>query len=165
MNLKIRYKIMLLFTLLVTGIISLLTGSIYYSANAERVAAFDRRLKARANYNTQFYALMGDSAFYLMRRNDSVSAAGIVGSRSIAHLLPKTGSAFIFSKCRGTRPMVVSDTLFQEVREKGEVDFTMGNRDADRRPPDHPKKELSSWSSPAMMTMAWKDWRPSKASC
>ena len=68
---------MLLFTLLVTGIISLLTGSIYYSAKAERIAAFNRRLKGRANYNTQLYTMMGDSAFYYMRRNDSVSSSSL----------------------------------------------------------------------------------------
>ena len=50
---KIRYKIMLLFTLLVTAIISLLTWSVFYFARLERVRVFNRRLKARASYNTQ----------------------------------------------------------------------------------------------------------------
>ena len=70
---KIRYKIMLLFTLLVTAIISLLTGSVYYFAKLERVQVFEKRLKARATYNTQLYALMGDSGITLLRRIDSAS--------------------------------------------------------------------------------------------
>jgi two-component system sensor histidine kinase ArlS len=120
---------MLLFTLLVTGIISLLTGSIYYSAKAERIAAFDRRLKGRANYNTQLYTMMGDSSFYYMRRNDSVSAAGIVGSRSIG-IYSEEGKLIYLFEMPGTPPLAISDTIFSEVREKGEKDFTMDYRDA-----------------------------------
>ena len=132
---------MLLFTLLVTGIISLLTGSIYYSSKAERVAAFDRRLKGRASYNIQLYTLMGDSAFSNIRRNDSLSAAGIVGSRSIA-MFTEDGKRVYLFEMPGTPPMVVSDTLFRDVREKGEVDFTMDSRDAIAVLRNHPKTEL-----------------------
>jgi hypothetical protein len=120
---------MLLFTLLVTGIISLLTGSIYYSTKAERLAAFDRRLKARANYNTQLYTMMGDSAFYYMRRNDSFSIVGAVASRSIG-IYTEEGKLIYLFETPGTRPIAVSDTLFREVRDKGEKDFVMDNRDA-----------------------------------
>lgn len=120
---------MLLFTLLVTGIISLLTGSIYYSSKAERLTAFDRRLKARANYNTQLYNLYGDSAFYYMRRNDSASMGGTVGSRSIG-IYTEDGKMVYLFQPPGVLPITVSDTLFQEVREKGEKDFSMDNRDA-----------------------------------
>src|SRR5579871_4558199 len=95
---------MLLFTLLVTGIISLLTWSIYYSAKAERVAAFDRRLKGRANYNAQLYNLMGDSSHYYMRRNDSVSAMGTTGSRSIG-IYTEEGKAIYLFEMPGTKPI------------------------------------------------------------
>jgi hypothetical protein len=44
---------MLLFTLLVTAIISVLEYSVYYLARLERKEVFNKRLKARANYNTQ----------------------------------------------------------------------------------------------------------------
>ncbi len=132
---------MLLFTLLVTGIISLLTGSIYYSSKAERVAAFDRRLKGRASYNIQLYTLMGDSAFSNIRRNDSISAAGIVGSRSIA-MYAEDGKRVYLFEMPGTPPIAVSDTLFREVREKGEVDFTMDSRDAIAVLRNTPKRNL-----------------------
>jgi signal transduction histidine kinase len=132
---------MLLFTLLVTGIISLLTGSIYYSSKAERVGAFDRRLKGRANYNIQLYTLMGDSAFSNIRRNDSISAAGIVGSRSIA-MYTEDGKRIYLFEMPGTPPIAVSDTLFREVREKGEVDFTMDSRDAIAVLRNTPKRNL-----------------------
>src|SRR5579872_5718441 len=120
---------MLLFTLLVTGIISLFTGSIYYFARAEREAAFDRRLKARANYNSQLYALMGDSAFYLLHRMDTAAMVGTVGSRSIG-IFSETGSVIYLFNMPGTIPLSFSDSFFREVKEKGEKDFKMDNRDA-----------------------------------
>src|SRR5579872_6518727 len=120
---------MLLFTLLVTGIISLFTGSIYYFARAEREAAFDRRLKARANYNSQLYALMGDSAFYLLHRMDTAAMVGTVGSRSIG-IFSETGSLIYLFNMPGTIPLSFSDSFFREVKEKGEKDFKMDNRDA-----------------------------------
>ena len=120
---------MLLFTLLVTGIISLLTGAIYYSARLERVTAFDRRLRARANYNTQLYALMGDSALYLLRRMDTASMVGTVTSRSVG-IYSEDGKVVYLFQMPGTKPLAVSDTLLQEVREKGEKNFRMDNRDA-----------------------------------
>jgi two-component system sensor histidine kinase ArlS len=127
--LKIRYKIMLLFTLLVTGIISLLTGSIYYSARIGRMAAFDKRLKARANYNTQLYAQMGDSAIYLLRRMDTASIVGTLISRSLS-IYSDDGKVVYRFEMPGSPPLAVSDTLLTEAREKGEVNFVMDNRDA-----------------------------------
>jgi two-component system sensor histidine kinase ArlS len=120
---------MLLFTLLVTGIISLLTGSIYYSSRAERIAAFNRRLKARANYNTRLYTDVGDSAFYFIRRNDSASMVGTIGARSIG-MYTDDGKVVYLFHMPGTKPLAVSDSLFREVKDKGEVDFTIDGRDA-----------------------------------
>jgi two-component system, OmpR family, sensor histidine kinase ArlS len=120
---------MLLFTLLVTGIISLLTGSIYYSARAERVSGFDRRLKARANYNTQLYALMGDSALYLLRRMDTASILGAAANRSVA-LYSDEGKVLYLFNMPGTAPLNVSMDLLDKVRQVGEISFTIGNRDA-----------------------------------
>jgi two-component system sensor histidine kinase ArlS len=120
---------MLLFTLLVGGIISLLTGWIYYSAKAERIAAFERRLKGRASYNVRLFSLPGDSAFSYMRRNDSLSAANVVGSRSIGIYSEEGRPVYLFQQ-PGTRPIAVSDTLLREVREKGEKAFVIDNRDA-----------------------------------
>ena len=120
---------MLLFTLLVTGIISLLTGSIYYSAKAERVTAFSRRLRARANYNIYLYGTMGDSSFYYMHRTDSASMVGALASRSIG-IWTEEGKLVYLFELPGTQHLAVSDTLFREVREKGEKSFTMDVRDA-----------------------------------
>src|SRR5882757_3800993 len=107
---------MLLFTLLVTAIISLLTGSVFYFARLERVQVFDKRLKARASYNTQLYALMGDSAFSFLRRMDTT--AGLLPSRSMG-VYTDDGKVLYKYDMPGSPPLAVNAELFREVKEKG----------------------------------------------
>jgi two-component system, OmpR family, sensor histidine kinase ArlS len=120
---------MLLFTLLVTAIISVLTYSVYYFAKLERKQVFDKRLKARANYNTQLYALMGDSALMLLRRMDTASTVGGLSSRSIG-IYSDDGKVLYQFDMPGSQPLSVTAELLQEVKAKGEQYFTMDNRDA-----------------------------------
>lgn len=120
---------MLLFTLLVTAIISLLTGSVYYFARLERKQVFEKRLKARATYNTQLYALMGDSGLNLLRRIDSVSLLGGSASRSIG-MFTDQGKVLYQFDLPGTKHMTVTGPLLEEVRLKGEKAFTIENREA-----------------------------------
>jgi two-component system sensor histidine kinase ArlS len=120
---------MLLFTLLVTAIISMLTFSVSYFARLERKQVFDKRLLARANYNTQLYALMGDSALTLLRRMDTTSTVGFLQSRSIG-IYSDDGHVIYQFDMPGSQPLSVSPELIQEVRAKGERYFTMDNRDA-----------------------------------
>src|ERR1700759_3647945 len=115
--LKIRYKIMLLFTLLVTAIISLLTGSVYYFAKLERVQVFKRRLKSRALYNMQLYSVMGDSAFRFLRRMDTASTVGTVASRSIG-IYSDDGKPLYRFDMPGAPPLRVTNELLQETRLK-----------------------------------------------
>jgi len=120
---------MLLFTLLVTAIISVLTYSVFYFARLERKQVFDKRLKARANYNTQLYALEGDSALVLLRRMDTSSTVGLLPSRSIG-IYSDEGKPLYQYDMPGSRPLSVNRELIQEVKAKGEKYFTIDNRDA-----------------------------------
>src|SRR6202000_1474363 len=120
---------MLLFTLLVTAIISLLTGSVYYFAKLERVQVFEKRLKSRATYNTQLYAIMGDSGLHLLRRIDSVSLIGATASRSIG-MYTDAGQVRYRFDMPGTKPLVVDHQLLKEVIRNGEKAFTIDTRDA-----------------------------------
>jgi len=117
---------MLLFTLLVTAIISLLTGSVYYFARLERVQVFEKRLKSRATYNMQLYSELGDSAFRFLRRMDTVSSAGMVVSRSIA-IYTDDGKALYRFDIPGTRELTLSPEQLKDVRRLGEIYFTFGN--------------------------------------
>jgi two-component system, OmpR family, sensor histidine kinase ArlS len=122
---------MLLFTLLVTAIISLLTFSIFYFVRLERIQVFDKRLKARANYNTQLYAVLGgDSAIKFMRKMDTTSSfGGTLPSRSLV-IYSDEGEVLYRFDLPGTRPLALTNDLLQEVRAKGERYFTIDNRDA-----------------------------------
>src|SRR5579859_1382779 len=120
---------MLLFTLLVTAIISLLTSSVYYFAKLERQQVFEKRLKARATYNTQLYALMGDSGLHLLRRIDSVSLIGATVSRSIG-MYTDQGKVLYQFDMPGTPRLAVTAELLSEVQMKGEKAFFMDNREA-----------------------------------
>src|ERR1700689_1649561 len=101
---------MLLFTLLVTAIISVLTYSVYYFARLERKQVFDKRLKSRANYNTQLYALMGDSALAILRRMDTSSTVGLLPSRSIG-IYSDDGKVLYQFDMPGSHPLSISPEL------------------------------------------------------
>lgn len=120
---------MLLFTLLVTAIIAILTLSVYYFAKLERREVFERRLKSRANYNTQLYALMGDSALSLLKKMDSTSIQGLMLGRSIAMFTEKGHELYRFDM-PATPPLTVSEDILTEVIAKGEKYFTIDDRDA-----------------------------------
>ena len=124
---KIRYKIMLLFTLLVTAIISLLTWSVYYFSSLERVQVFNKRLRSRATYNSQLYSLMGDSAFNFMRRMDTTG--GLLPSRSVG-IYTDDGKLLYKFDAPGSLPLNVTKDLLQETKEKGEKYFSLDQREA-----------------------------------
>ena len=120
---------MLLFTLLVTAIISLLTGSVFYFAKLERKQVYEKRLHSRASYNMQLYSLMGDSAFSLLRRMDTASIVGTVSSRSIG-IYTDEGKVLYRFDMPGAPPLTVSQSLLQETKIKGDIYFTLGNLEA-----------------------------------
>src|SRR5215472_17099955 len=114
---------MLLFTLLVTAIIALLTGSVYYFAKLERKQVYEKRLRARAAYNMQLYSVMGDSAFGLLRRMDTASIMGTISARSIG-IYTDNGKVLYSFDMPGAPPLRVSKSLLQDASTKGEVYFS-----------------------------------------
>jgi signal transduction histidine kinase len=120
---------MVLFTLLVTAIISLLTGSVYYFAKLERKEVFEKRLRSRAVYNMQLYSLMGDSAFGFLHRMDTASTVGSVASRSIGIFTDEGKELYLFDM-PGSKHLTVNKDLLGQVKTKGEVHFILGNLEA-----------------------------------
>jgi two-component system sensor histidine kinase ArlS len=120
---------MLLFTLLVTAIILVLTLSVYYFARLERKEVFDRRLRARANYNSQMYALMGDSALAILHRMDTTSTGGLLPSRSIG-VYSDAGKMLYKYDMPGSQPLVMTQEILEEVKARGEKYFTIDSREA-----------------------------------
>jgi signal transduction histidine kinase len=120
---------MTLFIVLVTAIISILDYSVHYLATLERQEIFNKRLKARGNYNTQLYALMGDSGLAILRRMDTTSSVGSLPSRSIC-IYSDEGKLIYQFDWPGTQRLAISQDLLNETRLKGEKYFTIDNRDA-----------------------------------
>ena len=120
---------MLLFTLLVTAIIALLTGSVFYFVKLERKQVFEKRLRARAVYNMQLFSLMGDSAFGLLHRMDTASTVGSVASRSVG-IYTDDGKALYLFDMPGRKHLTVNKELLQEVKTKGEIHFILGDLEA-----------------------------------
>ena len=118
---------MLLFTLLVTAIISLLIWAVYYFSSLERVQVFNKRLRSRATYNSQLYTLMGDSAFNFMRRMDTTG--GLLPSRSVG-IYTDDGKLLYKFDAPGRLPLTVTPELLHETKEKGEKYFSLDEREA-----------------------------------
>ena len=132
---------MLLFTLLVTAIISLLTASVFYFAKLERKQAFDKRLHSRALYNTQIYSLIGDSAFSFMRRMDTASTVGTVPSRSIA-IFSDDGKTLYRFDMPGAPSLDIANDILQEAKQKGERFFNLGSFEAVALHRSTPKRDF-----------------------
>ena len=119
---------MLLFTLLVTAIISLLTGSVYYFAKLERVEVFEKRLRSRAAYNAQLLHIMGDSAFVMLRRLDTANTVG-TASRSI-RVIGDDGRVLYRFDMPNYPSFKVSPDLLEQARLNGEKFFNVGGLEA-----------------------------------
>jgi len=58
---NIRFKITLLFTLLVMGILSLISYSVYYFTERSRGEIFKNRLNSGANSRGNLFVILGDN--------------------------------------------------------------------------------------------------------
>ncbi|MGB8192546.1 MAG: HAMP domain-containing sensor histidine kinase [Chitinophagaceae bacterium] len=80
---KIRNKITILFTLLVTALLLSLSISIYYFTSLDRKASFYKRLKSRATNNGQLFAYLGDSSSQNVLRRIDASAVPLLPQKSV----------------------------------------------------------------------------------
>ncbi|HYC27462.1 MAG TPA: histidine kinase dimerization/phospho-acceptor domain-containing protein, partial [Chitinophagaceae bacterium] len=79
---KIRSKITILFTLLVTAILLSLSVSIYYFTSLDRKEGFYKRLKSRATNNAELFIYFGDSSQNVLRRIDA-NAVPLLPKKSV----------------------------------------------------------------------------------
>jgi two-component system sensor histidine kinase ArlS len=128
-DVKISHKILLLFILQVTTIISLLAFSIYYFSSLERKTVFNNRLRSRAIYIAQFYSLLGDSSNSILRRVDSSSASGSLPQRKIAIYTIEGRVIFPFDELDSVH-IHLNKEILAEARTKEEIYFKVGNLDA-----------------------------------
>jgi len=124
---KIRTKITLLFTLIVTAIIFLLSLTLYYFSSLERSDMFAKRLRSRATYNAQVISLVtSDNIQALNKLNASVNL--FLKNTSIG--MYKLDGTPIYHYTNERSPEVIpSKKLIEQVIQSSEVRFTREKRD------------------------------------
>ncbi len=125
---KIKYKITVLFALLVTVIMLLLSISVYYFTSLDRSEAFKRRLKGRANNNAQIYSLFGDSSRSVLTRIDSGSVNTL--PRKSVLIFDYLGHITYEFNAKGETPPQVPPEVLERSRLEEEVYFKTGDREA-----------------------------------
>ncbi|MEO6313926.1 MAG: HAMP domain-containing sensor histidine kinase [Chitinophagaceae bacterium] len=111
---NIRFKITLLFTLLVMGILSLISYSVYYFTEQSRAAIFKQRLKAGANNRATLYAILGDNRKEILYKMDSSSMTGIA-KRGLSIYDSNNSLAYEFY-AGGKRPFIVTNEMIDDIK-------------------------------------------------
>jgi signal transduction histidine kinase len=129
-SLNIKFKITTLFVLLVTAILLLLSFSVYYFASLERLDAFRKRLKSRANSSAQFFALFGDNDSTRMLMNQFDSALSFALPRkSVIIYDDNNGHVYRYNENEEDSLAPDADVL-RSARKQKEYYYSVGDRDA-----------------------------------
>ncbi|KIC90963.1 HAMP domain-containing sensor histidine kinase [Flavihumibacter sp. ZG627] len=124
----IRTKITLLFTVLVTALLLLTAYTVYYLSSVQRKAVFKQRLSGRAHNASQLFSILGDSSQSLLQRIDR-SNARFFTSKSI-HIFSEDHKRLYVFNTDATDDFYLPQSMLNEIKEKKELSFTIGNRDA-----------------------------------
>jgi two-component system, OmpR family, sensor histidine kinase ArlS len=125
--LKIRNKITLLFTLLVTSILLILSISVYYFTSIERKEIFRKRLKTRAGNNIQVFDYFTDSSASMLRRIDSNTL--VILPQKTVMIYDTTGEVLYQYRAENADKLVMTSSFMDEAMQSGEEYFTTGLRD------------------------------------
>jgi len=126
--LKIKYKITILFTLLVAIILLVLTVMVYYLSAIERTDVFNKRLKSRASNNAQIFAYFGDSSVGMLKRIDAGSLV-LLPQKSVT-IAETSGKVVYDYHAADARPLQLNKALLHDIEVSEEKLFTIGKRDA-----------------------------------
>ena len=122
---KIKHKITLLFTLLVTAILLALSISIFYFTALDRKEAFYKRLKGRANNNAQLFGYFGDSSQKVLYRIDA-NAIPLLPHKSV-RIYDTVGKLLYTYDTKAEEPLDLPPSFFTGIRE--ERRFSIDNRE------------------------------------
>ena len=122
---KIKHKITLLFTLLVTAILLALSISIYYFTALDRKDAFYKRLKGRANNNAQIFSYFGDSSQNALYRIDA-NAIPLLPHKSV-RIYDTVGRVLYSYDTKPEEPLDLAPSFFSGMRE--ERNFQLRDRE------------------------------------
>lgn len=125
---KIRNKITLLFTVLVTAILVVLNLSVYYLTSVDVNDVFHKRLKSRASSNAQIFDYFGDSSVTVLYRIDGGSLA-MLPKKSVA-IYDTLGNELYHYVAENADSLRLDAAVLQDIRETNEERFALGSRDA-----------------------------------
>ncbi|RYY22744.1 MAG: HAMP domain-containing histidine kinase [Chitinophagaceae bacterium] len=124
---KIRVKITALFTLLVTALLLLLSGSVFYFSKVERRETFKNRITARANINTQIYSIVGDTNLAALARFDSSSTT--IPEKSVT-IYNQQNSPIYQYNARGADTIHANVDILNDARVQKRYYFNDGEKEA-----------------------------------
>jgi two-component system sensor histidine kinase ArlS len=125
--LKIRTKITLLFALLVTAILVLVSVIVYYFTEVDRHDAFMKRLRSRANYNAQIYSLLSDSNYTILDRINR--NATILLPKKTINIFNTDGKLLYEFLASDAEPLKISSSLIQDIKNNTEKIFRVTDRE------------------------------------
>lgn len=136
---KIKAKITLLFTLLVTALLLILNISIYYITSAEIKDSFRKRLKSRASSNAQIFDYSGDSSLAMLKRVDAGTLAALPQKsvaiydtlgRLLYHFRTEDADSLIFTREEISRFAAAEEDYFTKGQRDGiSLPYYGSNRD------------------------------------
>lgn len=124
---KIRTKITLLFALLVTAILVLVSVIVYYFTEADRQDAFLKRLRSRANYNAQIYSLLSDSNYTILDRINRT--ATILLPKKTINIFNADGKLLYEFLASDGEPLKLSPTFIRDMNTASEKTFNLTDRE------------------------------------
>lgn len=125
---KSRHKITILFTLIVTAILLVVSLSVYYFSYLERQNIFKKRLKSRATNNAQIYSYFSDQSGQVLDRINTTSLEQL--PRKSVEIYSVTGEEK-YRYSAGQKDTIGLDLrLLPRILAEGEVYFDNGSRDA-----------------------------------
>ena len=124
---KIKVKITAIFTLLVTALLLLLSVSVLYFSKLERRETFKNRITARANINTQIYAIVGDTNLAALARFDSSSTT--IPQKSVTIFNQQNKVVYQYT-VRGADTIHPAREILDEARIQKRYYFNYGEKEA-----------------------------------
>jgi two-component system, OmpR family, sensor histidine kinase ArlS len=123
---SIKYKIALLFGLLSTLILTVVSIFIYYYSFNERTLIFQTRLKNRALSTANVYASISDSNYNLLRSIDTAAVASLY-EKSITIIGADGKSIYQYSD-KPADALVLDSKITKQIKNKNEYYFRSENK-------------------------------------
>ncbi|MEO6612232.1 MAG: ATP-binding protein [Chitinophagaceae bacterium] len=123
---KIRNKITILFTILVTAILLVMSVSVYYMTSAENTDLFKKRLKSRASNNAQVFEYFGDSSAVILHKIDAGALAQL--PKKSVTIYDTLGTLLYKYNAEKTNDITVDSAILTDIKSFGEIYFKQGKR-------------------------------------